>query len=370
MKDVKTKAIAPDLQPAPVKVAAKAKKQAKSEVVPNDTGHPIHAAAAPLDEETVNVPTAKPSKGTKTKGKKTSETGDFEKTSKKGETNTTEGKSTKTALKQAIKGAANVAGDVSTEIETTASSAKDTIDAVVSKGKRKIATVVDDDGESGSKKAKKTLSQSSKGKSVGEKNPPKSSKTSQSVGTSSTKRKAAEDADDSIQIDSSPAAGSSKKQKKSTKRGSSTILDKAESLLNNALDVVTGGQTSILEDVAESAEKAIGSKSKTKKSAVKGTKDAKSALEPTAAEIEAEGGVSLSVASAGKDQEEEENDEWEPEQEIAQLITGFESGSEDEESGDEGFKTGSEVPKLPKQRALTAKERKSKSDGPGVIYVG
>ena len=233
----------------------------------------------------------------------------------------------------------------------------------------KIAAVVTDEGESGSKKAKKALSQSSKEKSVGEKNAPKSSKTAKSVGTSSTKRKAAEDGDDAIQIDLSSAVGSSKKQKKSTKQGNSTILDKAESLLDGALDVVTGGQTSILEDVAESARKATSSKSKTKKSAAKGTKDAKSALEPTAAEIEAKGGVSLSAAPARKDQEEEE-DEWEPEQEIAQLITGFESGSEDEESGDEGFKSGSEVPKLPKQKTLTAKERQSKSDGPGVIYVG
>ena len=70
--------------------------------------------------------------------------------------------------------------------------------------------------------------------------------------------------------------------------------------------------------------------------------------------------------------EENESSDEQDDQTMA-LLKGFESGSEEDASGDEGFKEGQPVPKLPQGKQLSKQLKKIKAtedDEPGVIYVG
>ena len=195
-----------------------------------------------------------------------------------------------------------------------------------------------------------------------------SAATSKSTEAKTTRSKKRKQSDDEDSADGSSDSGIVKKLKTSVKQGGADILNKVKATIDTVTDVVTGGQTSILDDIANSAKEATDSASNTTKSSQKGKKSAKSALEPTTAEIKAIEAGNDSIADVVST---EDGEHWVPEEEIADLITGFESAGEDEESGDEGFKQGKAIPKLPTQKSLTLTEQtENKSDGPGVIYIG
>lgn len=62
-------------------------------------------------------------------------------------------------------------------------------------------------------------------------------------------------------------------------------------------------------------------------------------------------------------------EEGEHDQTLA-LLNGFDSGDEDQFSGEEIFKQGQSVPKIPKKSAKKLKAAKDESDEPGVVFVG
>lgn len=75
------------------------------------------------------------------------------------------------------------------------------------------------------------------------------------------------------------------------------------------------------------------------------------------------------AAVEGDDGEEVEIEEEEHDQTLA-LLKGFDSGDEDQFSGEEIFKQGQNVPKIPKKSAKKLKAAKEESEEPGVVFVG
>lgn len=75
------------------------------------------------------------------------------------------------------------------------------------------------------------------------------------------------------------------------------------------------------------------------------------------------------AALEGDDREEVGGEEEEHDQPLA-LLSGFDSGDEDQFSGEEIFKQGQSVPKIPKQSAKKLKPTKDESEEAGVVFVG
>lgn len=75
------------------------------------------------------------------------------------------------------------------------------------------------------------------------------------------------------------------------------------------------------------------------------------------------------AAVEGHDGEEVEIQEKEHDQTLA-LLKGFDSGDEDQFSGEEIFKEGQSVPNIPKNSAKKLKAAKDESEEPGVVFVG
>lgn len=91
-------------------------------------------------------------------------------------------------------------------------------------------------------------------------------------------------------------------------------------------------------------------------------------------EVEPTGATQSSVdleddVSVDKDDGEEPEGEEEHDQTLA-LLSRFDSGDEDQFSGEEIFKQGQSVPKIPKKSAKKLKDAKHESEDPGVVFVG
>ena len=175
------------------------------------------------------------------------------------------------------------------------------------------------------------------------------------------KRKATEEANPSTvaEAEISAPAAVSKKQKKSKSTAEkvvSSISDRVSSFLNTIGDAVGG--KSIADDIIGVADDTVEAKAGEKKKGtgkVAGKRD-KAKAEPLVEEVN-----------------QDEEDEWEPDDQTADLIRGFESDEEDKASGDEGFKEGKALPGMPSKKGLSKKLKDAKSsdsDEPGVIYVG
>ncbi|KAK2803973.1 hypothetical protein FQN50_006779 [Emmonsiellopsis sp. PD_5] len=98
----------------------------------------------------------------------------------------------------------------------------------------------------------------------------------------------------------------------------------------------------------------------TEKKSAKAGKKGKDAIEPT---------KQVAKVTADVDESEDEDDQ------TAALIQGFESSGDEDASGDEGFKPGSEIPAIPDSKQAKRKLRKMKKTGteveePGTVYVG
>lgn len=162
-----------------------------------------------------------------------------------------------------------------------------------------------------------------------------------------------------------------KKQKKSRSSAVETASNAVGSLLATGIEAATkgvkvakelasGGNNAVVDDIAETAETAENAlNSKSKEGKEKRTKSRKKS-------IEAKGNNALAAAEA-----EEPNDVSEDDQ-VAALIQGFDPDEDDAHSGDEGFKEGQKIPKLPQSMGIPKKLKAAKenADGPGVIYVG
>lgn len=151
-----------------------------------------------------------------------------------------------------------------------------------------------------------------------------------------------------------------------------------------ATEVANGTGKSIMDDAAQIAEavvesnenveglvkKSSNSDSKSKKK-VKGVDKNVEDHSKKAAATHPSAGLKDDAAVEGDDIEEleEEEEEEENEQTLA-LLNGFDSGDEDQFSGEEIFKQGQSVPKIPKKSAKKLKSAKNESEEPGVVFVG
>lgn len=193
------------------------------------------------------------------------------------------------------------------------------------------------------------------------------------------------------------SASAAKKSKKSKPNIAATLGNTASNLISSGLQAVThgadvaktfvsdiGGATedSIMGNVEEMASAAVSAnetnnKAKTKqirkgngkardnddKAITAGeSEESKAALSPNSDEL---GGNS-------ENEEEDEDEEIEEDDQTHALLKGFESDGDEEESGDEGFKSGLAIPQLPGKRGLAKKlkDASNNSDEPGVVYIG
>lgn len=363
-------------------------KNTEVEVEENEMDHATGVKPARSAKNTGEVKVGKSAKAVKGDEKKSVAPSGDESVSKQ----TTKGKKTKAADtkpaeangKKVHKNFNESGKEIPTEKKAEASNAKEDIKWDSNKnGKRNSDAITGNEDNMMSKKPKKAQTQATTEKQskrvpakaskiaknstlAKESKVTKNLKTAKSVeGKSGNKKRKQSDDEDST--DASSDSGMVKKLKTSVKQGGSEILNKVKATLETVTNAVSGGQTSIIDDIADLAKDATQSNPKGNKSSTKGQKSAKSAVEPTEAETKAKNDSVADDVSA----EDGDGDHWEPEDEVAQLITGFESASEDEESGDEGFKQGKAIPKLSKQVTLVLEEQMgNKSDGPGVIYVG
>ena len=184
-----------------------------------------------------------------------------------------------------------------------------------------------------------------------------------------TKRKAGEAGDDTVVVEEASTVSdvATKKPKKARASMTESLNETVTSFLNTVGEALNGKSiaddvTAVAEDVVN--EKAAKQKAPTQRSAVKGKGKAKKQPEPEVTEAE---------PHANNEQDGE--DEWEPDDQTAGLIQGFDSDDEEKESGDEGFKEGRSLPKLPSKRGLNNKLKEANAkllsqEESGVIYVG
>ena len=186
------------------------------------------------------------------------------------------------------------------------------------------------------------------------------------------KRKATEEmpTTEATRTEEAASATSKKKQKKeksTAEKVVTSIGDRVSSFLDSIGEAIGAKSiaddiTAVAEDVAEDKVKEEG-KGKGKKSTV-----GKAKAKAGTSAAKAKGGDIAATAAA------DDEDEWEPDDQTADLIKGFVSDEEDKESGDEGFKESKTLPKLPSKKGLSKKLKDAaglqKADEPGVIYVG
>ena len=137
------------------------------------------------------------------------------------------------------------------------------------------------------------------------------------------------------------------------------------------------GHKSLAEDVTEVAEDVVDEK----KAASKAKSAKRGKGKATGDDTKANGSVlrqsesteetfklPLNVENGDEEEQDSEADD-EVDDQMAALLKGFESSDDDAQSGDEGYKEGSKMPKLP---AKTTKELKKVKNGdePGVVYIG
>lgn len=164
--------------------------------------------------------------------------------------------------------------------------------------------------------------------------------------------------------------------------GLTTAAYGANAVKDFAAEVANGTGKSIMDDAAQIAEavvesndnveglvkKSSNSDSKSKKR-VKGVDKNVEDHSKKAAATHPSAGLKDDAAVEGDDIEELEEGEEGKEQTLA-LLNGFDSGDEDQFSGEEIFKQGQSVPKIPQKSAKKLKAAKDESEEPGVVFVG
>ena len=173
-----------------------------------------------------------------------------------------------------------------------------------------------------------------------------------------------------------------KKKAKKAKDTSQSLVDKIaeglDTVASSVGDAVSSANKSIAEDVIDVAEGTVDAREKKK---VKGKSKKKSGKRTDETEnIEQEGehddtqGLNgATEASAVANGYSSSDDELHSDDQTAALLKGFESSDEEDVSGEEGFKAGQDIPKLPEGKKLSKQLKKIKAmegDQPGVIYVG
>lgn len=165
--------------------------------------------------------------------------------------------------------------------------------------------------------------------------------------------------------------------------GLTTAAHGVNAVKESAAEVAYGTEKSTMDDAAQLAEVVVESndnveglvkkpsngdiKSKKRVRGVEEDSKKAAATHPSAdlnddAAIEGHDGEEVEI-------QEEEEEEEEHDQNLA-LLKGFESSDEDQFSGEEIFKEGQSVPKIPKKSAKKLKAAKGESEEPGVVFVG
>lgn len=164
--------------------------------------------------------------------------------------------------------------------------------------------------------------------------------------------------------------------------GLATAAQGVNAVKDYAAEVANGTAKSIMDDTTQVAEAVVESNDnleyllkksskgdgKSKKGVRGVDKNVEDDSEKTAA-TEPSVGLEDDAAVDEDDGEEAEEEEEEHEKTLA-LLHSFDSGDEDQFSGEEMFKQGQDVPKIPKKSAKKLKAAKKESEEPGVVFVG
>lgn len=138
---------------------------------------------------------------------------------------------------------------------------------------------------------------------------------------------------------------------------------------------IANGTGSIMEDATQVAEAVVESDDNVdslRKTPSKG--DGKSKKRVRGADTNVEDNSKKAAATQPsvdlEDDGEEAEEEEEEHDQTLDLLNGLDSGDEDQFSGEEIFKQGQSVPKIPKKSAKKLKAAKDESEEPGVVFVG
>ncbi|KAL9609901.1 MAG: hypothetical protein Q9167_005346 [Letrouitia subvulpina] len=212
----------------------------------------------------------------------------------------------------------------------------------------------------------------------------KSRDSNQPIGAKGEKRKPSTKAEAvSVGTDALDTVADQTSKKKRQKKSRSSVIETASSAVGNLLatgieaatkgvnaakELASGTNKAVVDDIAETAEKALDSKSGDGKE--RRAKSRKKSVEAEADVFEGDSAMkshgALAAAEAGEADDVSEDDQ------VAALVQGFDPDEDEAHSGDEGFKEGQKIPKLPQSMGISKKLKAAKEsvDGPGVIYVG
>lgn len=164
--------------------------------------------------------------------------------------------------------------------------------------------------------------------------------------------------------------------------GLATAAQGVNAVKDYAAEVANGTAKSIMDDTTQVAEAVVESNDNVESLLKKSSKgDGKSKKGVRGVDINVEDdsekaaatepsvGLEDDAAVDEDDGEEAEEEEEEHEQTLA-LLNSFDSGDEDQFSGEEMFKQGQDVPKIPKKSVKKLKAAKKESEEPGVVFVG
>lgn len=160
--------------------------------------------------------------------------------------------------------------------------------------------------------------------------------------------------------------------------GLTTAAQGVNAVKDYAAEVANGTGKSIMDDAAQVAEAVVESNDNVEGLVKKSSNgDRKSKKRVKGVDINVEDDSVATHPSAdlkddtavGGDDGEEIEEEEEHNQTLA-LLNGFDSGDEDQFSGEEIFKQGQSVPKIPKKSEKKLKAAKDESEEPGVVFVG
>lgn len=160
--------------------------------------------------------------------------------------------------------------------------------------------------------------------------------------------------------------------------GLTTAAHGVNAVKDYAAEVAFGTEKSIMDDAAELAKVVVESNDNVEGVVKKSSNgDSKSKKRVRGVEEDSKKAASThpsadlndDAAVEGHDGEEVEIQEEEHDQTLV-LLKGFDSGDEDQFSGEEIFKEGQSVPKIPQKSAKKLEAAKNESEGPGVVFVG
>ncbi len=152
-----------------------------------------------------------------------------------------------------------------------------------------------------------------------------------------------------------------------TAHGVSDAKEYAVEVANRAQNSIMGDVTQVAEAVVEANNIAEASEKKTSKSKPKGKKKVKGADTEDPREAEA-------IDAAANGQDPAAGDKFdkggEEDDQTLELLKVYDSGDEDQFSGEEIFRQGQDVPRIPPKSVKKLEAAKEELDGPGVVFVG